>query len=96
MKRLTKLCALLLVLGLMLGIGGFAAGGRLYRYDKGSWTPFPVRSWGWSFVHGAERFWDDCREWDDDNDRHDDDDWNNKNFPHTKRLPGIPPHGANR
>lgn len=76
MKRMTKLCVLLLALGLMLGIGGFAAGGRLYGWDwmcRGA-LPGPHRGWsGFSFwswdADDRHRPWDDDRTWDDNDDR---------------------------
>lgn len=67
MKRLVKICAVVLILGLVLAIGGWAAGGKLYTsywhgslhtvresLDKGNAFIPPWQSRGWKYAHDPD------------------------------------------
>lgn len=53
MKMMAKICAAILVVGLVLGIAGHVAGGQIYAYMDGELMPLRWQSWhdedGWHF-----------------------------------------------
>ena len=50
MKRITKCLTFLLVLGLVLAVGGFAAGGKLHAGYARRWMPTTTHFWNWSAI----------------------------------------------